>query len=299
MSDLEQFEELLEADPEEETPPQEETEPETEEAVEAEAEEPERDERLQSYLDKYGGDVDKALAAAVEAQELIGRQGSELGELRKSIEELSERIPEEEYAPVDQQTVSWLDTLAEERPQQAALWALQNDRSGTLYERVMEQWADASPLQASRFETELRMAQLRSQMEKEARPLQEQAAKSEIGQAWIQAAQEIPDLNEYAQAIVEEARESPEILREADSFEKKVKAYHKLYRMVRGAQASTIEAVQAESEQEQKEQARADKLGGTAPAQQKAVTPGRKSAGDQWLEEIGFEAVLDRHSPVE
>src|SRR5512145_2953881 len=48
----------------------------------------ELDEDTQALLDsKYGGDLNAMLKAAREAQSLIGRQGNELGELRKEMEE--------------------------------------------------------------------------------------------------------------------------------------------------------------------------------------------------------------------
>ena len=43
---------------------------------------------IQAYLDAHGGDVAAALRDATEAQKVIGRQGSELGDLRKAVENI-------------------------------------------------------------------------------------------------------------------------------------------------------------------------------------------------------------------
>lgn len=320
MSDIiEELDNYLdEADPKAETPPEEEApeEPAEEEApaAEAETEEPEaeetpveRDERLTAYLDKYGGDVDKALTAAVEAQELLGRQGSELGELRKEIQALSERIPEQEeddpYVPMDSSTVSWFDTLMEENPLQAMEWARQNDSSGTYYSRGMAAWMDTNPAQASTYQMAVMADALRKEFKEElsekTRPYQADHQRNTINQAWQMAVGENPDIANHADAILQEAKDSPELLRGADTPEAQKNALHKLYRLVKGAAATTLEAATEEAETERKQANRSAKLSGTTP-QTKAVSPEpAKSEGDQWLEDIGFDDFLERRSPSE
>ena len=46
----------------------------------------------EEYLAKYDGDLTKALNAAANAQSLIGRQGNELGDVRRELQELRERL---------------------------------------------------------------------------------------------------------------------------------------------------------------------------------------------------------------
>src|SRR5689334_10344773 len=53
---------------------------------EAEPEAPGYPEEVQAYLSKYGGDVAKALEAAIHAQAKIGEQGNEIGELRRMVQ---------------------------------------------------------------------------------------------------------------------------------------------------------------------------------------------------------------------
>ena len=50
------------------------------------------DPEIAAYLERFGGDADKALAAAVEAQKMIGRQANEVGELRQQQSELKGRL---------------------------------------------------------------------------------------------------------------------------------------------------------------------------------------------------------------
>lgn len=307
MSDIiEELDKHLEAaDPaqEPETPPEEEAPEETaeeeapaEETAEPEAEEEApvaRDERLTAYLDKYGGDVDKALTAAVEAQELLGRQGSELGDLRKEIQALSERIPEQDddqYVPMDDSTMNWFDQAMEENPVQAMEWARQNDPTGTYYNRGLQAWMDLSPAQAVTYQQAVIAKQLREEFKAElgqhTKPLQAQADQQTVAAAWAKAKQDIPDLEQHAEAILAEAKETPEILRGADTLEQKVVALHKLYRLVKGSAATSLETARETAETEQKAQNRAAKLSGTTPAT-KAVAPEPEvDENEQWARDF-------------
>ena len=303
MSDLdtalEQFDKMLEPeDPEKETPQEAQTPEEAPVQETAEPEEPQRDPAVQAYLDKYGGDPDKAIAAAVEAQRLIGKQGEELGELRKLIED---RLPEErdeDYGvPMDASTASWFDTLMEENPIQAMEWARNNDPSGAYYNRGMGIWFDSNPAQAATYQNAVIAQALRDEFKEslatQTKPLQDQAHQQTLNSAWTEARKEFPDLDEHAEAMLEEAKASPEILRGADSPDQMKRAINMLYRLAKGAAATTLETAKQEAETEQKQANRDAKLSGTAPAT-RARSPEPESEDPQWLQE--FDAVLERKS---
>jgi hypothetical protein len=108
----------------------------------------------QQLLEKYGGDVDKALAAAVDAQELIGRQSSELGELRQYREQVRAAAVQ---MPPDQ-----ILAYAEQDPQQAAAIAYQQyGRQSDALPAGDAAWAEMDPFAAGEFNTQAAMARLR------------------------------------------------------------------------------------------------------------------------------------------
>lgn len=77
----------------------------------------ELDDDTQNLIDtKYGGDINKALGALRESQSLIGRQGSELGDLRKQLEDLTALVQKGQVAA--QPYTEWPDEFAE--PHEAA-----------------------------------------------------------------------------------------------------------------------------------------------------------------------------------
>lgn len=304
--------------PEEETPPtdeapsEEETaeEPTEEETPEAPEEAPEGEtaeekaERL--YAGKFSSPEELERAYA-ELQSMEGRRSQELGELRKTVEQLAERMPEDDddsYVPMDQSTVSWFDTLMEENPVQAMEWARNNDSSGTYYNRGMSIWFDSNPAQAATYQNAVIANALREEFDErlatQTKPLEQQAAQQATNEAWMSLSKEIPDLTDHAEAILQEAKDSPEILRGANTADEKRKALHKLYRLAKGSAAASLETAKQQADTETKEHNRAAKLSGTAPAT-KAATPEPKSDDDQLLEAIpGFTDYLDKRSaPVE
>jgi hypothetical protein len=287
---------VAEAEPE----PQAEAEPvaEAEPEPEPEAETPaETGPRVQSYLDKYGGDTQKALAAAVEAQELIGRQGGEVGELRKTVAELQQRFDEQqtqEHAlQIDQRTVDWFDEQIEENPQGAAIYALQNDPSGQLYDRAMDAWFEM-PGQARRaadFQQRLQAAQLKTEfsemLDERTIPFEEQATKAALAETWSSGRQMFPDLNEHKDQIIEAAQENP-VLAEglvSSDPEAREKSLRGLYFIAKGMQTATVEDETRQATQTQQQENRAAKVDGTAATQTTAVQAEQVSEEEKWLRE--------------
>jgi hypothetical protein len=288
----------------EETPPEETPEePEPQAEAEPVAEEPEpepeaetpADPRVQSYLDKYGGDTQKALAAAVEAQELIGRQGGEVGELRKTVAELQQRFDEQQTQEptlqIDQRTVDWFDEQIEENPQGAAIYALQNDPSGQLYDRAMDAWFEM-PGQARRaadFQQRLQAAQLKTEfsemLAERTTPFEEQATKAALADTWSSGRQQFPDLNEHKDQIIQAAQENPELAEKLVSSdpEERGKGLRGLYFIARGMQTATVEDETRQATEEAQKANRAAKQDGTAATQTTAVAAEQVDEGEAWL----------------
>lgn len=101
---------------------------------------------------KYGGDIGKALEALQEAQSVIGRQGTELGELRElrtQVESLRELMTlQQQGAGID-----W-DMEIAENPEAAVVKAVQFQNVGA-FEEAMDAWAATEPLKAFTFLQEL------------------------------------------------------------------------------------------------------------------------------------------------
>ena len=132
--------------------PQAELEPEVEleEVVEEEA--PQYGEEVNAYLQKYNGDIGKALEAALHAQAKLGEQGQELGELRRMVEEVRDRP--QPQAPTSPFVNEQLQAAIDDNPAQVAQWALQNENPH-VYEAALSEWYDQDPKAATRFEITL------------------------------------------------------------------------------------------------------------------------------------------------
>lgn len=146
---------------EEERPEGEEQEQELEPGVaEPETEEVEEPDDVANYLAKYGGDVDEALKAAVEAQKVIGRQGAEVGELRKVAQQvdelraLVEAQNEPQYEePPPQYDPGSIDEYLAENPQHIPALARQaiDAGDGFLYQRALAAWGELDQVGAMDF----------------------------------------------------------------------------------------------------------------------------------------------------
>lgn len=122
------------------------------------------DPELASLLERHEGDVNAALAAALqerrEAQSLIGRQGNELGQERQARQELAERLARLEgrleaqpqaAAPqiVDERTAEYIDNLIADKGGHAALqWAI-GQQNPQLIEATIDSWLLEDPAEAT------------------------------------------------------------------------------------------------------------------------------------------------------
>ena len=130
----------------------------------------ELDDDTQALIDtKYGGDINKALAALVPAQSTIGRQGNELGELRKQIEDGLNGIRRDLVAA--QPYPDLPDEFAE--PSEAALQyraiaelAFQREDVDT-FGSIVDAWIEVDPLGGNTYR-DLKILQLSQAMQAQA-----------------------------------------------------------------------------------------------------------------------------------
>lgn len=138
QAEAEDTEEAPEDSGEEEVPADAETAPEAESDDEVVLEID--DDEVLAFLDKYDGDVVKALKAATEGQKLVGRQGQELGDLRKALsEDMDDRLSAMQAAIISQ-TVNWEEQI-EDNPRRAADLALRVGHGDALV-AALQAWAE-------------------------------------------------------------------------------------------------------------------------------------------------------------
>jgi hypothetical protein len=204
---------------------------------------PEARSQLQELAKEYDGDVAKALGVALNAQGLIGRQGDELGQLRKAVEELREQVNQPPQTGMAMPPFDFAE-LVEERPHEAAAWAFSNGRMD-LYDQAMETWYEENPRMAGRFERALEMHQLREEIGQEINPAlsssEEARQQRDLAQAQEQALGVYPDLVEVLNSATQEdltgfPREAAEQLQQGDVVAK-AEALKAMYLYVQGVRS--------------------------------------------------------------
>jgi len=169
---------------------------------------------VQSFLEKYDGDLNKALRGAIEAQKMVGRQGSELGELRKlqaDLESLRSEIANRQ--PEQPQILPNYRELIDEDPRTAAVTAYENQHWDAMG-AALAAWKEEDPVEARLFamqvKNEAEMAQQRYEFEERLAQAQPQVnTEQEFVQAMSGLVARYPDLESTLPAIDEVSRERP------------------------------------------------------------------------------------------
>ncbi len=170
---------------------------------------------------KYGGDLGKALRGLQEAQSLIGRQGSELGELREVREQMDSL---RNLMTLQQQSagVDWEEVIAE-NPEEAVMKAVyyQNPQA---FDQALEAWAVEEPLKAFQFLQEIQQYQ-------DAPPPTTLDAEMEALKA------RLPDIQQRLPAIQEAAEKRPALARLLNDQDPRTRAQalEDLYHLSAGA----------------------------------------------------------------
>lgn len=248
----------------------------------------EQPEEGELILGKFKSQED--LAQAYEHLEsLAGRQGQEFGELRRELQEMRQSLQgssNEDYVPIDDQTASAVDELAESNPQQAAAWALEHQP--LLYERVMDIWFQNDPRSAGRFENGLMLRQMRDDITASigpaVAPLQAQAQERAFAEAWANVAQKYPDMSSHGEAMLEAAKTVPELshaLTTGDAASKE-RLIENLLFLARGREADRFAAAAAETGRGQATDAIAEKIAAAVATGSHAQASGEKTPIEAW-----------------
>jgi len=222
------------------------------------------DPAISALLAKYGGDINKALQAAVQAQRKLGEMGNELGQKRQENSEYERIISEladlkqqinQPTAPQvpDQQTVDWLDEQIALNPAAAPQYAAQALQANQplLYQRIMRQWFDHDPYAATEFSNQIRFEQVKQE-------LQQQAPRDENVQ--MQA------------ALTQVLSEHPEFDQYAGDLEATISRYPAAAAGLRGTQEEKKQAIETLFALAERDTLRAIALSGQTPAAPSATT---------------------------
>ena len=184
-------------------PPEEEV-----QTAEVPTETPNGDPAVAAFLQKYGGDVDKALAGAVHLQRKAGEQSNELGDLRAMVNELTQlrETVQADYrqrqanAPLDQGTVDWFDEQLMQNPQGAVEYARQQGNN-MLFQRGLSQWKEMQPYEAAVYTNNLNNQAMYQQMQQQAAAASQVPADANMHMALQNVRASHPEYVNYDDAI--------------------------------------------------------------------------------------------------
>lgn len=276
------------------------------------------DPEIAAYLEKYGGDPNKALKAAVEAQKLIGKQGSELGEYRREFEEriaevqrqAAEQIQQvqlaQQQAQYAQQAPNAINTALEQGNYYGAAEAARQAGDPLLYNHVMTQWfadpdqafgAQAYHTNLAQQEAEQRILQ---QMEQRLAPLQEATqplltdhAQGNYERELRQFAQGKADIEQVAPMMMQVAQEKGDFINRLladDSPSVREEAFNYLYKEARDRVSDTLAKAAAQADTAAAQAAEQAKIQATVGSPTTASQTTSKTPVQQWRE--NFSAFL-------
>ncbi len=240
--------------------------------------------------------IQTPLAEDTELAELkrkVGQMANENAELRKWQQEQEASWANAPQPQLDGQALAWFDEIVEQAPDQAAVWAAQQQQP-LLYERAIRSWHDVDPVAAARYERSMEWNQLQQQMTERFQPqiqgAQELAANADREAAYKAVASRHDDFEQVVGGITTETADQiiasafpteilPSLLTSRDGAEKVLET---LYRFVKSDQAPAMVAGAVEAVQTSQEEAKAAKRAATvASATTTTPAPVEESEGER------------------
>ena len=281
------------------------TEPEAEstpeEPVEAQADEGEGDfvleidDDLQAVLDKYDGDLGKALGALKDSQSMIGRQANEVGELRQQLSQLEQAIQQgfaqQQAVPPPQMWGPYRNDI-DENPQGLVVEAMERGDAQTM-DMALRAWGEEDPFGASTF---LFALQQQAAQAAPAAPVAQQPVEPTTPQgpsleaAMADVVSRHPDVEKYLPQVQQVAEEFP-TLRDsmrAGSPTAQAQAFEELLKIAktRSSQGDTSAAMRRVILRTQ-EEVRKEKSDAAVVSAQNQTAATRESAVDEFYRAFG------------
>lgn len=231
---------------------------------------------VQEYLAKYGGDTEKALEAAAEAQKIIGRQSAEVAEAREIQKQLAE-LREAVQQPVAQQQAAYDPSSVEEflanNPQQisAILEQARTNNDGFLYGKALTALTELDPAAAFDYHANVvadaKMAALREELAPTLQSVQRQQTGNEFASAFKTQSEKHPDFAQVMNGITQDTLSGipPELVAtlQSGTLESKERVLETLYWASKGQQAGNLSEAAQQVAQQATERAQADRVNAT------------------------------------
>jgi len=232
----------------------------------------EADDPVQALLAKYGGDERKALEAALEAQQVIGRQAQELGQARQAVEEWQAWAQQQQQQAAQPQGTEGWEDLIDEDPAYATQLAYQQGNNAA-YQAAARAWQEVSPGAPQNWydnqQIKSAIATSTQQMEQTRR---EQAGMNAVNQVVTR----YPDLPDMVDRMVEIAPQYPHELMALASGNMDIAApaIESLYLKARGLTSDTLaQTAQQLARKQTEEEMRVRQEAGVATATRTNAEP--------------------------
>lgn len=281
--------------------PEEPAEP-AEEQPEASAEEDDEivieiDDDLATVLERYDGDVTKALRALSEKETMVGRQANEVGELRAQLAEMRQ-LMEQGFAQQPQDFGPYQNDL-EDNPKGLVYEALERGDQETMAHAIRA-WGEEEPFEAAAFLFSLNQRAQVSQPEPE--PV---AAPQAVGQSLETAMADVvarhPDVERYLPSLGETAKEFPTLrnFMEQGTPAQKAQAFEELLVITktRASQSDTSAAVKRVILKTQEEVRKEKADAAVLSAQTQSAAAAQPTNVDRFYEL--FDEAAERFSPAD
>lgn len=246
-------------------------------------------------------------AAYSELASAYGRQGNEMGELRKAVESLQESMPQQQaYQP----SYDW-DNLIDVNPAMAAQAAYESGDQFQL-NRAVQAWEDVAPgapsLWAQVEAMKAQIAEMQESVPQQIQPLIEQQATQQTQQILGEFYRQHPGAEKYSQQMSDRVMSDPlgprliQVL-ENGTPQEKVGVLTYLFNQVRATDPQQADTLQAQAKDIAVEQAR---LAEQAKLEAQVVSASNSNAGDpppqdpadaMWEAWAGFDISRLKDSP--
>ena len=274
------------------------------------------DPKFESYLTRFGADpaafadltpeMQKALQAGFEADGMTGRQGQELGELKKLLDQIQEQTapqpaPQPQY-DLEALRDRLLDNPAAIEPTLREAWAQGNREITYLAVSTM---ADIDPVRAEAFRAEIAKQDAIAAVSEQMAPHIARGEKADFDTtftaAWNQVKAAHPDIDQFANEIIAQAEANPDLLRglQEGTPESNQRVLSDLYKIVaydaQQQDGSTLTKAVAEATATQQAETEAAKREGFVATGSQRVESERKTESEEWLDRLNFDRHLSRY----
>jgi hypothetical protein len=166
----------------------------------------ELDDDLAAVLERYDGDIGKALRSLQDKESFTGRQANEIGQLRADLAAMRQMMEQQPQQQPQQYFGPYQNDL-DENPKGLVAEALERGDQRTL-ELAIRAWGDEEPFEAAAFLFALNNQQSQQQAPVE-QPTPSREAGLSIEEAMASVVQRHPDVEKHLPALGEVAKEFP------------------------------------------------------------------------------------------